>query len=524
MRINVLEYLEQGALARHGDRTALLHEDKACTFSRLASLARKCASSIIGRSDATRRPIAVFLPRSIEAVVADLGIVYSGNCYMNLDVNSPAQRISSILSNVDPLFVITSREQLQEVAALGICGERLLMIDEVYDQQTQCDGAEIARRRGSAIDTDPVCVINTSGSTGVPKSVVVSHRSVIDFTDWVLDRFDFDEHDIIGSLSPFHFDHYTLDLYVALARGAKLVIIPTNYATFPVRLVEYLAAERASFVFFVPFIMVNIANMGLLDKVDLRCLKKIFFAGEVFPTKQFNIWRKHIPDAMFVNLYGPTEITTDCTYYVVDREFKDDEPLPIGVPCRNTDILILNEKDQPAKANEIGELCVRGSCLAMGYWNNAEKTNRAFVQNPLNPHYPEVIYRTGDLSYRNERGEIVFVGRKDYQIKHLGYRIEMGEIENAVGSLEEIDNACVLYHTKRKEITLFFTAREQLRPSAIRRMLAEKLPKYMLPTVFHQLDAMPRNPNGKIDRQWLTRSYLEADGSASPAATARQVL
>jgi acyl-coenzyme A synthetase/AMP-(fatty) acid ligase len=224
----------------------------------------------------------------------------------------------------------------------------------------------------------------------------------------------------------------------------------------------------------------------------------------VFPTKHLNIWRKHLPEAVFVNLYGPIEITVDCTYYVVDREFRDDEPLPIGFACSNTSILILDEHDQPAAANQPGELCVRGSSLALGYWNDPEKTAKAFVQNPLNKHYPELIYRTGDLVCRNDRQEILFLGRKDFQIKHLGYRIELGEIEHLVTGTGLVDNACVLYHRERKEITLFFEAKAQVQASTIRQGLAAVLPKYMLPTVFRQLEALPRNPNGKIDRQGLS--------------------
>jgi acyl-coenzyme A synthetase/AMP-(fatty) acid ligase len=193
----------------------------------------------------------------------------------------------------------------------------------------------------------------------------------------------------------------------------------------------------------------------------------------------------------------------DCTYFIVDRPFADDEKLPIGFPCRNTDILVLNEHNQPAQQDEPGELCVRGSSLALGYWNNAERTAQAFVQNPLNPHYPELIYRTGDLVYRNSRGELMFLGRKDYQIKHLGYRIELGEIEHAALRVQGVRNACVVYQQGRKEITLFFESDQELSSAVIRERLGAFLPKYMLPTVFHRMEQLPRNPNGKIDRQKL---------------------
>ena len=204
-------------------------------------------------------------------------------------------------------------------------------------------------------------------------------------------------------------------------------------------------------------------------------------------------------------MYGPIEITVDCTYFVLDREFADDEGLPIGFPCRNTDILILNEENRPCAVEGRGELCVRGSSLALGYWNDPEKTAKAFVQNPLNTSYPELIYRTGDQVYRNRRGEIMFVGRLDFQIKHLGYRIELPEIEYQVLAIEQIANACVLYNKGKKEITLFYETRDgELSPAAIRQKLSQIFPKYMLPTAFHQMKELPRNPNGKIDRNGLS--------------------
>jgi len=258
--------------------------------------------------------------------------------------------------------------------------------------------------------------------------------------------------------------------------------------------------------------MVNIANQELLSTWPLPRLRRVFFAGEVFPTKSLNYWRRHLPDALFVNLYGPIEISVDCTYFVVDRDLAEDEKLPIGRPCRNSDILILNDQDRPALEDELGELCVRGSSLALGYWNNPERTAQVFVQNPLNPHYPELIYRTGDIVYRNQLGEIMIVGRKDFQVKHLGYRIDLAEVEHAALRVGGIDNACVTYNGDKKEITLFFESARELSAATIREQLAAYLPKYMLPTALQRIDQLPRNPNGKIDRQLLAGRAADSRG------------
>jgi D-alanine--poly(phosphoribitol) ligase subunit 1 len=513
MQINVLEYLEQGALITHRHRTAVIDQGREFTFDAIARHAKNCAALILRHAAAVNQPIAVFLPKSAETIIADLGVLYSGNFYANLDVKSPPERLKAILNNLGSGLIITASAHVGTLCGLGVSEQRLLLVDAAMTQDAEHDSAALRARLEQLIDTDPLCIIHTSGSTGIPKGVALNHRSTIDFMDWVFARLRLDGSEVIGSLSPFYFDIYTLELYLCLAKGATLVIIPEHHAVFPAKLLQFMTEMAISFIFWVPTIMVNIANQDLLATRKPESLRKIFFAGEVFPTKSLNYWRRHLPDALFVNLYGPIEISVDCTYFVVDRDLQDDEKLPIGFPCRNTDILILDERDRPVQADEVGELCVRGSSLALGYWNDRERTAQAFVQNPLNPHYPEPIYRTGDLVHRNPRGEIMIVGRKDFQIKHLGYRIDLGEIEHAALQIDAIGNACVIYDQARKQIMLFFQSAEELSAAVIRERLTAFLPKYMLPTVYQRMDVLPRNPNGKIDRQLLAERVAAAHGA-----------
>ncbi len=506
MQINVLEYFEKGALIKCRDKVAVKEANRQFTFGEIERFAKNLAALMVQRKDVIRRPVPVFLSKSAENIVADIGILYSGNGYANLDIKSPPQRLKGMLDNLNPVTIITSQTYAAVLRSLGIPEEKLLLVEAAMVAESNYDNAGLLKRLDAVIDTDPYCFIHTSGSTGIPKGVALNHRSTIDFADWAFDRLGLDGSEVMGSLAPIYFDAYTLEFCMMLARGATWVVIPEQHAMFPVKLVEFLAVHPINFIFWVPTIMVNIANQDLLAKAKLDRIRKVFFIGEVFPTKHLNYWRRHLPGAMFVNLYGPIEITVACTYYIVDRELADDEKLPVGFPMRNTDILILNDQNRLAKVDEPGEICVRGSSLALGYYNNPERTAKGFVQNPTNPHYPELIYRTGDSGFWNHRGEVMFLGRKDFQIKHLGYRIELGEIEHALLQVDGIRNCCVVYNQNKKEITSFYESDKELTPAFIRERLLATLPKYMLPTVFNWMELMPRNPNGKIDRAKLVAS------------------
>jgi amino acid adenylation domain-containing protein len=422
---------------------------------------------------------------------------------MNLDIKSPIERIRNIIELVRPSIIISNTKNtkiLSDFASIS----KVINLDNL-NLSGPFDDKLIQERLSQIIDTDPLCIINTSGSTGTPKGVVLNHRSFIDFTDWALDTFNFSSNEIIGSLSPVVFDIYSFELCLMMAKGSTMTLIPDVLAAFPVKILELLQKCRVSFIFWVPTIMVNIANLDLLRTNYLRDLKLIWFAGEVFPTKQFNYWRKSVENAKFVNMYGPIEITLDCTFYIVDREIKDNEPIPIGNACKNTDIIILNSDDKLVSEGEEGELCVRGSSLAMGYYNNPEKTALAFTQNPLNKSYPEMIYRTGDIVNTNSYGEIVFKGRKDSLIKHLGYRIELGEIEHVVvNTLKIIENGCVIYNSAKKQIVLFYEAKQEITAVDFRNKFSKLLPKYMIPTMYIQKNTLPRNSSGKIDRLALS--------------------
>jgi len=509
MKVSLIELFEE-TVKKYPQKVAVIDKDREIVFSDLHRKSLQLASALMALGIGQNRPVGVFLDKSIESVYADLGILYAGDFYMNLDIKTPAERIRNILQLVEPAAIISTTRQIKSIEGIIPSTMKVILLDEAGGT-ADVDSADIIGRLSTIIDTDPSCIINTSGSTGTPKGVVLNHKSFFDFIDWAIDTFHFDDDLVMGSLSPIVFDIYSFELCMLMAKASTLVVLPAHLAAFPAKILEVLEQHKVNFLFWVPTIMVNIANMDLLSAFKLKSLRTVWFAGEVFPTKQFNYWHHHLSEVTFANLYGPIEITLDCTYYIINKEIPDEEPLPIGYPCRNTDILILDDEDRVVTEPGVeGELCVRGTSLAMGYYNNPEKTAAVFVQNPLNKAYPELIYRTGDIVCLNDEGLIVFKGRKDNIVKHMGYRTDLGEIEHVIiNTLKLVKNGCIVYNQRDKQITLFYEAAEEIPVSEFRLQIGKVLPKYMIPTAFHHLEQLQRNANGKIDRLFYKKQVNE---------------
>jgi len=505
---NITQYFDQ-TVQDNPLCSAIIEKDISLTIKELHHKSLCAAHLIISTlASNTKKIIAVYLPKGINSVIWNIGIMYSANVYMNIDTKNPTQRTNNILQNITPSLIITSTEFQDRFTASNI---DILLIDELDNVHlTEAHTATIFKISDSIIDTDPLCIINTSGSTGIPKGVILNHRSFIDFTEWSISAGLVQDKEIIASLSPAVFDIYSFELCMLMAKSACILIIPETLAAFPLRILELMQKHKVSYIFWVPTIMVNIANMNLLHEIALPDLKMVWFAGEVFPTAKCNYWRKALPQVTFVNMYGPIEITLDCTYHILNREYDDTEPIPIGKACHNTGILLLNDNDKEASAGEDAELCVRGSSLAMGYYNDAEKTTKVFVQNPCNTKYNELIYRTGDIVYINNYGEFVYKGRKDSLIKHQGYRIELSELEHIIiNTLQLVKNCAVLYNAPTKEITVFYEAAEKLNEKEMRRLIGKNVPRYMVPMVYVHYPELPRSINGKIDRQRLKNDLMK---------------
>ena len=510
MNINVLEYLEKSADLYSG-KSALVDDAGRVTYGELRAQAQAMGSHLAKVSGGrTGQPIAVSIDRNVGSLVAFLGVVYSGNFYVPLDLQMPAKRIELMLRTLQAETVVVRRQDGDRFRDMNIFNGRIVCFEEAV--ATPVDAAGLGRIRDRMVDTDPLYAVFTSGSTGVPKGVVVCHRSVIDLVEQFTDTFGFTADSVFGNQAPFDFDVSVKDIYLALKNGATLRIIPKMMFAVPVKLVEHLIQTGINTIIWATSALRIIANLKALDKTPPVQLTRIMFSGEVMPNKVLNYWRRRLPGAMYVNLYGPTEITCNCTYYKVERSFEDQEVLPIGVPFRNTDILLLNAENQRAGPDEIGEICVRGTSLALGYYNNRDKTAEAFCQNPLNLAYPELIYRTGDLGKYNAAGELLFLSRKDFQIKHMGHRIELGEIEVALNALPFLDAAACLYDEANEKIVLFYQA-AQACDKEIVLALRESLPKYMTPNRMVHYVQLPMNKNGKIDRVKLKEIHIHGTGS-----------
>lgn len=500
MRSTVLQYLEN-VEAKYPDKIAFADSKKKYSFHDLLVNARKIGS-YIARQVEPQNPIVIYMDKRAYNICAFMGAVYAGCFYVPIDSQMPIERISLILQTLKPKLILYDDVTGKSIGQFS--GEYgTVSYQEALD--TEINEDKLRKIRAYSKNTDLLYVLFTSGSTGTPKGVTISHMAVMDLMEWVCEKYQLTEETSLCNQAPFYFDASVPDLYIPLMVGATTYIPPKSYYTFPKKILQYIEGNQINTLVWVPSALCNVVNCKAFEVTVPTTIRLVIFCGEVMPCKHLNVWRKYIPNAHYVNMYGPTEATYACMYYDIDKEFSDDDKLPLGKACENSTILLITDDNRVAAQGEIGEICILGQCLSSGYYNAPDKMKAAFVQNPINTKWNEIMYKTGDLAYYDADGNMVFAGRKDFQIKRLGHRIELGEIENAILSVANIDNACAMFNPNTNDIVAVYAG--SIGAEELGKILSKKLPHYMLPTRYEKLSAMPMNLNGKIDRVKLKSLY-----------------
>lgn len=493
----ILNELAQTA-ARLPHHPAVIDEAGTLSWQALHAKAQSI-STALAKQVPPRRPICVFAEKSTEALVAFFGIVGAGCFYTYLAPELPGARLVQIANFLAPARILTTDALLPRAAELF--GEtRVCAISALCSACADCALLEVIQSR--MIDTDPLYINFTSGSTGTPKGIVISHRSVCDFIPCFCERFGILQTDIIANQAPFDFDVSVKDIYSAVHTGATLLLIPRRLFSVPAKLLDFLCLHKATTLIWAVSALCMLSAFHGLDYRVPHSINKILFSGESMPAKHLHYWRAHLPHALFVNLYGPTEITCNCTYHILQAEEPYENGIPIGKAFPNEEVFLLDGgQHRITEPNTVGEIAVRGTALALGYWNAPQENEKRFVQNPLCTEYPERIYRTGDLGKYDENGDLRFCGRADFQIKYMGHRIELEEIERVIGSLCGVERCCCLFDSARSRLCGFYAGTMQ--SDEVSRKLREILPAYMIPGKLQRLAALPLNKNGKIDRNAL---------------------
>ncbi|MBO6214979.1 MAG: AMP-binding protein [Lachnospiraceae bacterium] len=502
--IRVLEKLSEHAL-NFPDKAALIDEKGVITYREYNDTVQNLACKICayfkdnGKKIPHNEAIAVLVGRNAKSVMAMLGVSMTGNFYVPIDVSLPKNRVAVILGQMKPRIIID---------AVGVTdnkeyeGYPILASDEINGSKTEAD--VLSEIETEASGNDLIYAVYTSGSTGVPKGVVKAHYSVADFIPIFCRTFSLNSDDVFANQAPFDFDVSGKDIYSALYLGATMYVVPQRLFGSPKKLIADLNEKRVTVLIWAVSALCVAAGMNAFSYEKPEHIRRILFSGEAMPISVLNLWRQVLPEAMYVNLYGPTEVTYNCTYYIVDREYGFKEMLPMGVPFEHQTVRYVSADGSDIAAGEEGEVIVSGPSVAVGYYRDEDSTAGTFVTDKAGVRW----LHTGDIVRYSQDGQYYFSGRRDFQIKHMGYRIELEEIEMYLNALEGVTRAGCLYDKDRGKLVCVYSGSWDKREIAM--CLRDELPKYMLPNVYVRRRELKLNKNGKLDRAGLADDYIQS--------------
>ena len=482
---------------KYKEKTIYTDTNDKLTFGDVYQYSASVATWVAKRSD-IERPVAVMSGRNIYTPACYMGVARAGCFYAAMDAEVPRARLEQIMSVTEPNLIIVDKEHLELAESLSDGCEIVTMEDVI---KTPADLELVSERERAVTETSPLYMIFTSGSTGVPKGVLTSHRSLIGYLDSLNAVIGLDESDVIANQAPLDYIAAIRDMYLPLMTGATTVMVPKNEFAMPDALFKTLNEYKVSTLCWSAAGLEIPAKLGGFEDGRPEYIKRIVFSGSVINNKYLRMWQDALPDATFINQYGPTEATASCTYYVLESKVEEDTVLPIGVPFKHYQILLLthdeeNDSYSETPRGEVGEIWVKGPCLAIAYYRSQEQTDKVFMQNPLNKDYPERIYNTGDIGHIGEDGNLYFNGRKDRQIKHMGHRVELAEVEAYALTIDGLTECASLYDKGRETIYLFYAGSATAKDITL--SFRKDMPAFMVPRKIVQLDDMPHLPNGKI--------------------------
>ena len=492
MKNSVIEFLKY-ASSEFRDKTAYDDTKNKVSFREIDIFSSKIASKILS-FNVFNEPILVITERNVFTPVAYLGVAKAGCYYIPIDATLNSHRINQILRASCSKLLITTATLKPMVDSLDYCGEILILEDALKSEINYAGLNEVEKKIYCQM---PLYVIFTSGSTGDPKGVITSHLSLINYIEAVDEVLNLCESDVLGNQSSLDYIAAIRDIYLPLKTGASTVIIPKNEFAMASELANTLDLFKISVLCWSAAGLEVGSKIGLLDEMKTKTLRKVLFSGSVLPGKVLKEWQQCFPNAQFINQYGPTEATASCTYYVVKEKAKDDTVLPIGIPYRHYGIILLNDDETETNYGDIGEICVTGLGVTLGYYRDKTLSDKSFIQNPLNNKYREIIYKTGDMGKYDSKGRLLFCGRKDRQIKHLGHRIELEEIEIAANSIDNVDECVAVYNESKEILCLAYSGNAEKKKIVLH--FRETMPSFMVPRKVIQVEEIPRLPNGKTD-------------------------